>query len=350
MKKFLIKTRNPYPLLKYDLKVKISTLFIFVAILTMQANSYSQLTKITLDLENVSVERFIDETEHNTEFRFVYKTKDVDLGRFISIKVEKEQIAKILNRVFKNTKTAFAIADTDRLIHLTKRTIGLHTKPILEQSPEQQTLQFTINGKVTDKNDRPLPGASIVEKGTSNGTTTDFDGDFYLTVEDENAVLVISYIGFSTMEVAVNGQENIAVTLLEDSAKLEEVVVVGYGSQKKANLTGAVVSIKGDDINKRPITQGSQALQGVASGVFVNTNSGEPGVDDASVNIRGIGTLNDSKPLVLIDGIEGPLNSINPNDIESVNVLKDAASASIYGTRAANGVMLITKVSEILIP
>ncbi len=201
----------------------------------------------------------------------------------------------------------------------------------------------TIKGVVNDDTGMPLPGASILLKGASVGVTTDFDGKYTIKIQaKEEAVLIFSYLGYVTQEVLVDNKTIINVKMVSDSNQLDEIVVVGYGSQKKVNLTGSVVSVKGADINKRPITQGSQALQGAASGVYVNTNSGEPGNDDASITIRGVGTLNDAQPLVLIDGIEGPLNSINPNDIESINVLKDAASASIYGTRAANGVILIT--------
>lgn len=344
MKKvFKLKKVTSFPL-KFDLKMKLTTLLITVALFQLQANeSYSQKTKITLDLENVSLENVLDKIESLTEFKFFYFDNEVDYKQKVSLKVKKEPISKVLKRLFANSNIEFVVLDKQITLRAKEASVDdLNLKSSEVTKKEDNRQEINIKGTVKDTNGQPLPGANVLEKGTTNGTQTDFDGKFSITVTDENTILVISYLGFLTSEIPVNGQTTINVSLSEDSAKLDEIVVVGYGSQKKVNLTGSVVSVKGDDINKRPITQGSQALQGIASGVFINTNSGEPGADTASINIRGIGTLNNSDPLVLIDGIEGPLNSINSNDIETINVLKDAASASIYGTRAANGVILIT--------
>ena len=148
--------------------------------------------------------------------------------------------------------------------------------------------------------------------------------------------------GYQSTELTVSNETLLTITLKESVSSLDEIVVVGYGIQKKVNLTGSVANIDNKAIENRPITQTSQALQGLSAGVFINTNSGEAGNDQADIIIRGVGTLNNSNPLILVDGIEAPINSVNPNDIESINILKDAASASIYGSRAANGVILIT--------
>ena len=190
-------------------------------------------------------------------------------------------------------------------------------------------------------NGEPVIGANIVEKGTTNGIITDVNGEFSLQVSPD-AVLQISYIGYNTREVAVNNQSSITIKLTEDTQAIEEIVVVGYGVQKRENLTGAVSAIMGDDLMKRPVGQTSVALQGIAPGVTITQQSGQPGQDAGTIRIRGIGTLNDSNPLVLVDGTAMDLNSVDPNIIESVSVLKDAASSSIYGSRAANGVILIT--------
>ena len=337
MKKLYKRKGIKLPFLKFDLKMKLTVLLVFTSFFSMLASrGYSRA--ITLNVQNTTIEKIIDKIEVTSKYTFVYNTKFVDLHRKISIKVKDVSIETVLSKLFDGTKTSYEVIDAE--IFLKERVVI--NEGLDKSSSSIISQEFDIKGTVNDNNGKPLSGASIVEKGTSNGTQTDFDGKFSIEVASSDATLIVSYIGFQTKKILINGQTELKITLKEDAAKLDEVVIVGYGSQKKVNLTGSVVSVKGDDINKRPITQGSQALQGVASGVFVNTNSGEPGVDDASVNIRGIGTLNDSKPLVLIDGIEGPLNSINPNDIESINVLKDAASASIYGTRAANGVILIT--------
>ena len=187
----------------------------------------------------------------------------------------------------------------------------------------------------------PVIGANVMVKGTTNGTITDMDGKFSLEVED-GAVLQVSYIGFANQEIKVGNQTSLSIAMKEDAEALDELVVVGYGVQKKANLTGSVSTVKyGQELENRPITDPSQALSGKTTGVWVSQNSGAPGSDGATIRVRGYGTLNNTEPLVLIDGVEGRMAEIAPNDIESITVLKDAASAAIYGSRAANGVVLI---------
>ncbi|WP_284284712.1 SusC/RagA family TonB-linked outer membrane protein [Portibacter lacus] len=201
--------------------------------------------------------------------------------------------------------------------------------------------KISVKGIVTDDAGEALIGATVLEKGTNNGTITDIDGSYNINVE-EDATLVFSYVGFRDQEIPVNGQTEINALLSLDAAQLAEVVVTGYGSQKKSNLTGSVGVVNAETLEARPITSASQALQGQVSGVWINQNSGEPGQDGASIRIRGIGTLNNPNPLILVDGIEAPFDSVDPNDIASITVLKDAASAAIYGSRAANGVVLVT--------
>ena len=180
-----------------------------------------------------------------------------------------------------------------------------------------------------------------MEKGTNNGTIAAIDGSFSLEVSP-NAVLRVTSIGYKPQEVKVSNNNSFKITLIEDSELLDEVVVVGYGTQKKVNLTGSVAVAASTDINIKPVGQTSAALQGVLPGVTITQRSGEPGADSGTIRIRGIGTLSDANPLVLIDGVEGSINNIDPNSIESISVLKDAASSAIYGSRAANGVVLVT--------
>jgi iron complex outermembrane receptor protein len=212
--------------------------------------------------------------------------------------------------------------------------------------------QNTVAGKVTDEQNVPLPGASVVEKGTSNGTTTDFDGNFTIEVADGNAVLEVSYIGYATLESPLNGQSNVSIQLLVDSAQLEEVVVVGYGTQRRKDVTGAIASVKSESFNKGVVANAGQLLQGKVSGVNVSSSSGEPGASQ-DIIIRGVGSLRSgTTPLYVVDGFPidnsgngmatNPLNFINPQDIASIDVLKDASAAAIYGARAANGVIVIT--------
>lgn len=198
----------------------------------------------------------------------------------------------------------------------------------------------TVSGKVTDEKGEGLPGVNVMLKGTQQGTSTNADGDFSLEVPDGESVLVFSFVGYASKEVVAGNQSTLNVSLGIDDKALEEVVVIGYGTQKKVNLTGAITVADPKQLENRPITTSSQALQGL-NGVYVNQNTGQPGNDQATIRIRGVGTLNNNDPLVLVDGVSYPLLDINPNEIESISVLKDAASTAVYGSRAANGVILI---------
>ena len=200
-----------------------------------------------------------------------------------------------------------------------------------------------VTGTVVDAAGMPIIGANIVVAGTTNGTITDFDGNFVLDGVDANSVLVVSYIGYTNFEVKVGTQDKFSITLKEDSQALEEVVVVGYGTQKKANMTGSVAQVDSKVLESRPIQNLSSGIQGLMPGVTVTAGQGRPGQDGATIRIRGVGTLNTADPYILVDGIEtSTMNEVDPNDIESISVLKDAASAAIYGSKASNGVILIT--------
>ncbi|MBV5348500.1 SusC/RagA family TonB-linked outer membrane protein, partial [bacterium] len=200
----------------------------------------------------------------------------------------------------------------------------------------------SVTGSVTDENSESLPGVNVIVKGTTLGTITDVDGNFKITVPSGKSVLQFSFIGFENIEVDVSKTNKVTIQLKSTTIGLDEVVAVGYGTQKKVNLTGSIESVRGETLAKRSTIQTSQALQGIAAGVTVTSNNGKPGKEGTSIRIRGIGTINDNNPLVLIDGVSSSLDAVDPNDIESMSILKDAASASIYGSRAANGVILIT--------
>ena len=198
-----------------------------------------------------------------------------------------------------------------------------------------------VTGVVVDGTGEPVIGANVVVKGTTNGTITDFDGNYTIEGVPADGVLVISYIGYLSQEIPVGNQSAINVTLKEDTQTLDEVVVVGYGVQKKKLVTGATVQVKGDNIAKLNTNNPLQAMQGQTPGVNITSTSGQPGAD-MKVTIRGLGTVGNSSPLYLIDGVGGDISTLNPADIESIDILKDAASAAIYGAQAANGVILIT--------
>ncbi|MGB9747540.1 MAG: SusC/RagA family TonB-linked outer membrane protein [Bacteroidales bacterium] len=202
---------------------------------------------------------------------------------------------------------------------------------------------YEVKGQVTDKTGNPLPGVNVVIKGTSLGTITDTEGHFRISSVSPSAVLVFSFVGMKTTEVTVGNQTEFNIVLEEELLGMEEVVVVGYGVQKKVNLTGSVASVNFSELSdQRPMNNVSSALAGLSTGVVVLQSNGNPGKDGATIYVRGLGTLNNNNPLVLIDGMEASLDAVNPNDIESISILKDAASAAIYGSRAANGVILVT--------
>lgn len=345
MKKiFRSKKHTSFPL-KFDLKMKITTLLLIVSLFQLQANeSYAQKTKVTLNLEKVTLEKVFDKIESLTEFKFIYQDKQVDYQRIVSVKTKNENISTVLNKLFKDYKITYKIIGK-QIILKSEENIETEDKKSKIVNPKVNQLQdFTVTGIITDENAQPLPGANIIEKGTANGTQSDFDGKFSLSIKNKNATLIISYIGFQTREIILeNDQNNINVILKEDAANLDEVVVVGYGTQKKATLTGSVSEIKSEEILQTQTANLANNLTGRVAGLVINSRGGEPGSDNVNIRIRGIGTTGNTQPLYVIDGIpnRGSFERLNPSDIESISVLKDA-SAAIYGAQAANGVILIT--------
>ena len=222
--------------------------------------------------------------------------------------------------------------------------LGLVTAILFLFSPMVTAQSLSISGKVIDKNSQePVIGASVLIEGTSNGTITDLDGNFMLSNVPSKGNLVVSYIGYATQTLPINGRTSFSVVLAEDTETLDEVVVIGYGVQKKVNLTGSVSSVKGDALERRPVADATQSLQGMVPGLLVsNSNTGRPGAS-GTLTLRGQGNLdNNANPYILVDGVEMSLSDVNPNDIESISVLKDAAACAIYGARAAYGVILVT--------
>ena len=320
--------------LKFDLKMKLTLLLLFTALLGMHANdSYSQIAKVSLDVENVTIKEIIDNIESHTKFNFIYNTDHVDLQRKQSLQVNKESIYKVLQQLFENTNTIYKVKGTQ--VILMQAPTGKVTKqPVIDRvSVEPKLVQSTVTGTISDVDGTPLPGANVIEKGTTNGVQADFDGNFSINVADD-AILMITFIGFKAVEIPVNGQSVISVVMQEDAAALEEVVIVGYGSVQKSDLTGAVSSISSEDLGDRQATSLAALIQGRAPGVEVS---------GGKIRIRGITTFNNTDPLIVIDGfLGGDLSTVNPNDIENIEVLKDASSTAIYGSRGANGVILVT--------
>ena len=246
-----------------------------------------------------------------------------------------------INRLLLITKTTVVLLFIFSSTTMAKSNSNEDSKVLLTLINDESKQQVTITGTIVDGQNTPIIGANVVEKGTSNGTVTDYSGDFTLNVA-KNAVLKISYIGYIEQEISVGNKNKINIVLQEDNKALDELVVVGYGTQKKANLTGSVYSVDLNTLSKRKVGQTSMALQGLVPGLTVTQSSGQPGADGGTMRLRGVTTLGNNNPLVLVDGVEMGINNIDPNMIESISVLKDAASAAIYGTKAANGVILVT--------
>ncbi|MDO5979019.1 TonB-dependent receptor [Flavivirga spongiicola] len=336
MKK-IIKEMLFYDISKISLKMKLTSLLFIVSLFYMKAdNSYSQNTKISLDMESVKIMTILEKIESLSEFRFLGNENVINDFRLVTIKANKKRIRKILDELFKGTYITYKVID---------RQIVLVKEAKLNKTVPRERIDYIqgqpINGTIKDASGIPLAGATVIEKGTQNGTQTDFDGKFNLTVKDTNASLLISYIGYATQEISVNGITVFNITMQEDASELDEIVVVGYGTEKARNITGSVGYVSGKVLEDRPIANLSEGLQGVLPGLNLNFSGGEPG-KQASINIRGWTGFTKGEPLVVIDGIPGDLELLNPTDVASVSVLKDAASASIYGARAANGVILIT--------
>lgn len=323
--------------------MKISILLIFISVFNLLAEpSYSQSEKISLKLENVNtIENVISEIERTTDYVFIYNEDVIStLRNEVDVEVTNQSLDEILNLLLKGTDLAYSLSSKQVTLYKDEsKKIEANSSTIERLSVQQQTKK-NITGTVVDEQGEPIIGANIIEKGTTNGTITDYNGKFSLNV-DNSALLIISYIGYLDQEINMEGLTTINVVLKEDVLSIDEVVVVGYGIQKKVNLTGSVSSISGDTFESRPIVSVSNALSGQMTGVSVVQPSGEPGAT-STVRIRGVGTMNNSAPMVLVDGIEANMNDVNPEDIERIDVLKDAAASAIYGTRAANGVILIT--------
>lgn len=291
---------------------------------------------ITLKITKGVITEVFKEIERQTDYRFFYNNEQVDLVTPVDVNVKESSIDEILKEIFSGTSVTYKLVNN----HIVLTNDNYHTLRSLPGNVPQQTRQ--LKGKVVDFQGEPLIGVNVVVKGTTNGSMTDVDGNF--TIEDvpDNAVLVVSYVGYHTQEIPAGGMSSVSITLQEDTQTLDEVVVVGYGSFKKRDLTGAVSQVKGDEIANLPLRSASDALQGKAAGVTITSTSGSPG-SMGTVRIRGVGTINNNNPLYVVDGLpQSDIGWLNARDIESIEVLKDASAQAIYGARAANGVILVS--------
>ncbi len=333
---------NNYRYRNLLLAMKLTILAFFLGLMGLSASTYSQKTKLSLDLENVSISDVLKAIESQSEFVFIYENDALKFDKKVSINVNESSVDKILAQILENTGTSFEIVEKQIVITKNAPVTELQTLTPKFENESQQPQKKQISGSVTDKNGASLPGVSIVVKGTTIGIISDEGGKFTLSVPIDANTLVFSFVGMKTQEVKLVGKTSINIVMVEEIAEIEEVVAVGYGTQKKINLTGAVASVVSKTLTTRASTNSSDLLQGRLPGLEIIQPTGQPGRDDAVMKIRGLGSFGaGSNPLVLVDGVIGSISNLSPNDIESVTVLKDAASASIYGARAANGVILV---------
>ncbi|GBF21658.1 MULTISPECIES: SusC/RagA family TonB-linked outer membrane protein [Arenibacter] len=317
-------------------------LFCSISFALSPLNGEAQNAEIIIDSDvTLNVKQVFRLINKQTDYKFIYRHDLIKTSPNIDLKKGVIKAGDLLDKALSPLSFTYNFTDDGTIVVKKSPTNSVESSSI---KILDKKLQFQVSGTVTDVDGSPLPGANIIEKGTSNGVTADFDGKFSMEIASENAVLIVSYIGFSTKEVTLSGQTDIVVSMEEDAAGLEEVVVVGYGTQKKENLTGSVATVSSEELIKRPSANVENLLQGRVPGLQVSSSSGKPGDEGNTLRIRGIGTFSGagSNPLVLINGISGDMTNLDPNDIESVSVLKDAASSAIYGARAANGVILIT--------
>lgn len=297
-------------------------------------SSLAMSAQISLTLENKSTRDVIREIERVSEYRFFYNEDLQGLDQKISINTSDANIQTVLNEIQRQTSISYVIKENNQIVL---------SAGVKSNKTQQVGDNRTIKGTILDATGMPVIGANVMVKGTTNGTITDMDGKFSLEV-DKSAILVVSYIGYANQEIKVGNQNTLSITMKEDAEALDELVVVGYGTVKKSDLTGSVGSVSMEDVNKVGITSADRALQGQVAGVQVNARSGQPG-ESMMIRVRGGNSLSGgNEPLYVIDGmpVEGMSSDINPEDILSMEVLKDASSTAIYGSRGANGVVMIT--------
>ena len=335
LKRMVILHTRENDLKKYFLIMRLTWFLILLFSLQGTASVWSQNTRMSVKLKNATLQELFSQIEQNSNYRFFYNNDDIDVNQIVSVDSENKSIDQILATALNGLPYSFKELD-NKLILVEKKSF--------QDNPDGFSSSQTnkITGKVTDSDGQPLPGVTVIVKGTSNGTITDTNGNYSLPSVPENASLLFSFVGMKPQEIPVSGNAVINTVMREETIGLEEVVAIGYGTVKKSDLTGSVGVVKSDQLDQQINSNLATAMQGKISGVSVESSGGAPGAG-MNIEIRGAGSLNNNNPLILVDDIAvTSMNNLNPNDIESIQVLKDASAAAIYGSRAANGVILIT--------
>ena len=313
--------------------MKLTLSLVLISMMSVAVNSYSQTTRVNLKANQSTIVEIFQQIEESSNVGFFFKNDQLDLNKKYTVKFEDSSMEDVLHELLGDDYDYRFIGSN---VVITAKEKSFRTPTEVQQQKKD------VHGRVTNMDGDPVPGLTVIVKGTTNGTITDVDGNYALKDVPGDATLIFSFVGMKAQEVAIAGQQLVNVRMEEETIGIGEVVAVGYGVQKKVNVTGALSTVEGGNLAEKPVGQLSVALQGMAAGVTVIQSSGQPGNDAGTIRIRGIGTLNDNDPLVLVDGMEYDINDIDANDIESISILKDAAASSIYGVRAANGVILIT--------
>ena len=311
---------------------KITFILFFVGLLQVSAASYAQLTKLNLKMTNVSIVDVFEKIEAQSEFRFFYDNSQMDLKQKVSIDISNRKIEDVLNDLFKNTSFTYEVMDRHILV----------TSKANMSSAVVQDVPRVVGIVASSADNQPIPGVTVLVKGTTAGTITDENGKYSLTIPAGGKSLVFSFIGMTTEEVVIGNQSVINVMLRENVVGVDEVVVIGYGTVKKSDLTGSVAVVSTKDLTMNPSSSAAQSLQGRAPGVLVIQNS-TPG-EKSTIRVRGVGSINKgSDPIYIVDGVQtGDINGLQPQEIESMQVLKDASATAIYGANGSNGVIIVT--------
>lgn len=322
---------------KIPIPMRMTLLLLFVLTFQLQAEHiYSQETKISLNLKNSTVEKVLQTIEEKSDYYFLYNNRLIDVDRKVSVRVRNTSISDVLDELFESENVYYEVKESQ--IILSPKEMYSQISAVINAVQQQKK---NITGTIVDAAGVPVIGANIIEAGTTNGTITDVDGNFSLNVE-ENATIRVSYIGYLDQQLNTSNQQSFNITLIEDTQALDELVVVGYGTMRKSDLTGALSQVSGEDLKNLPVRSVADALQGRTAGVMVTSTGGSPGTPPA-VRVRGVGTVNNNNPLYVVDGLpQTDIGWLSTNNIASMEILKDASATAIYGSRAANGVILIS--------
>jgi TonB-linked SusC/RagA family outer membrane protein len=308
--------------------MKLVLILLITTVIQVSASSYAQT--VSLNLKDASLKEAMDKIRKQTGYHFLYKTEMLSESKHINLSVSNEPLLQVLEKCFADQPITYTINKNNVILR----------KKNTDEGEQKQAIK--VSGTVTDEKGAPLPGVSVKVKGTNVGMVTDVNGKYALTVDDATATLEFTFLGFTKLEVPINARTEINVVLKEAQTALNEVVVIGYGTVRRSDLTGAIASVKGTDIKAQGVSDITRSLQGKMPGVTIESAGGDPGAG-TRILIRGVGTLGNAAPLYIVDGVQvASINNLNQTDIESIDVLKDASAAAIYGSRAANGVVLVT--------